>query len=230
MEKIFKIIKRLLTSVLVNISIRAVKAVDYPSKADLAMHKIVNKRLEIRRFKADARQNTLKKPTSRKCNLKMVNNADYPGWVSGFTDGEGCFSVSFNKREKLSVGVEVRPSFSIGQKAHSRESLDKLQNYFKCGAIRYSSKDGLYKYEVRNLNDLFEKIIPFFEKYPLETMKQRDFENFAQICRAMKQGQHLNSTGIKEIFEKAYNMNLSGKRARPKEELIREVDNKTKTS
>ena len=231
MEKIFKVLKKFIASILVHTSIKSAKAADYSSKA-VAMHKIVDRRLEMRRLKFQSKQNTLslKGKTLPKCNLKMVNKADYPGWVSGFTDGEGCFSVSFTKREKLNLGVEVRPSFSIGQKAHSRESLEKLQNYFDCGAIRYSKKDGLYKYEVRSLDDLFNKLIPFFEKYPLETAKKQDFEKFAKVCRAMKQGHHLNSTGIKEIIDTSYEMNVSGKRGTPKEELISEVDKKTKKS
>lgn len=158
----------------------------------------------------------------------MVNKADYPGWITGFTDGEGCFSVSFTKREKSNVGVEVRPSFSIGQKASSEKSLRDIKDYFNCGAIRYSSKDGLFKYEVRNLTDLVDKIIPFFEKYQLETNKKNDFKTFAEVCKSMKQGHHLNRKGVEEIIDKSFKMNVSGKRKNTYEELILHIKNKTK--
>lgn len=158
----------------------------------------------------------------------MVNKADYPGWIAGFTDGEGCFSVSFTKRAKLNVGVEVRPSFSIGQKASSEESLRQIKDYFNCGGIRYSSKDGLFKYEVRDLTDIVDKIIPFFKTYQLETTKKNDFKTFAEVCKSMKQGHHLNAEGLKEIIDKSFTMNESGKRKNTYEELMLHIKNKTK--
>ena len=207
-----------------NLSRKFVKA-DYPAE----INKIIEKKLKNRFIKRN-NDIVLKRRNPEKMNLNMVNQIDYPGWITGFTDGEGCFSISFSKRTKSSVGVEVQPSFSVGQKAHSRESLEKIQSYLKCGSIRYSKKDGLYKYEIRNLTDLVDKVIPFFEKYPLETAKQKSFETFSQICRSIKQGHHLNSTGITEIIDKSYDMNLSGKRKVTREELIREIKNKTKKS
>jgi hypothetical protein len=158
--------------------------------------------------------------------IKMVNDSDYAGWIAGFTDGEGCFSVSFSLREKLKVGVEVRPSFAIGQKHTSFDSLNKIKNYLKCGHIRYSKIDGMYKYEIRDIKDLNNIIVPFFEKHKLETTKQKDFEIFAEICRSIKQNQHLNQNGIKDIIDKSYSMNPSGKRKRSADELYREIDKK----
>jgi hypothetical protein len=160
----------------------------------------------------------------------MVNKADLPGWIVGFTDGEGCFSVSFNLRKSLNVGVETRPSFAIGQKAHSLSSLNIMKDYFGCGHIRYSKSDGTYKYEVRDINDLCKKVLPFFEKYNLETAKKNDFTTFAEICRSIKQNQHLNEDGIKKIIEKSYTMNPSGKRKLSADELMREVNKKFKSN
>src|SRR5882757_10267795 len=36
-----------------------------------------------------------------------------PWFVTGLTDGEGCFCVSLAIRAKLRTGLEVRPSFSL---------------------------------------------------------------------------------------------------------------------
>lgn len=159
----------------------------------------------------------------------MVNKADTPGWIVGFTDGEGCFSVSFNLKESLNVGVETRPSFAVGQKASSLLSLEKMKNYFGCGHIRYSKSDGTYQYEVRNIDELVNKIIPFYEKHPLETLKKDDFKNFAEVCRSIKQNLHLNEDGIKKIIEKSYLMNPSGKRKRSAEELLSAINKKFKS-
>lgn len=142
-------------------------------------------------------------------------------WIVGFIDGEGCFSVSFNKKSTLSCGIEVRPSFSVSQKAHSYIALENIQNYFKCGNIRFDRKDGTYKFEVRSLVELRKIIIPFFNKYSLLTKKKVDFETFQVICNLVAECQHLNIIGIEKIISLAYTMNGSGKRKYTKEELLK---------
>ncbi len=50
-----------------------------------------------------------------------------PFWVTGFRDGEGCFSIQFVENKKYKLGLEVRPSFYIGQSKNKkglREILD----------------------------------------------------------------------------------------------------------
>jgi len=142
------------------------------------------------------------------------------GWVVGFTDGEGCFCVSFSKRTKFKTGLEVRPSFSITQKADSKLALNTIESFFPGGGLRYSKKDGTWKYEMRNLSHLVKTILPFFQKYPLKTEKNKDFVLFSQICLLMKSNQHLNQTGLENIIEKAFLMNSSGQRKYSKEYLL----------
>jgi LAGLIDADG endonuclease len=153
-------------------------------------------------------------------NLKK-KNIDMKSWILGFVDGEGCFCVSFSKRERMPCGIEVRPSFSVSQKAKSLSCLQLISSFFVCGGIRYSRKDGTYKYEVRNLEDLRKTIIPFFKEYTLLTEKQKDFILFEKICDLMCQGQHLNKKGLELIISKAYLMNGSGKRKYLEKELLK---------
>ena len=145
---------------------------------------------------------------------------DFSWYITGFTDGEGCFSISFNRRAKLKTGIEVRPSFSIGQNKHSLQVLKDINAYFGCGAIRFSKADQLYKYEVRSVGDLMKHIIPHFQKYPLKTSKQRDFEIFARVCELIYQSKHLNATHLEEIIQQSYLMNRSGKRKYTNDELL----------
>ena len=154
---------------------------------------------------------------------KEMTSMKFAWYITGFVDGEGCFSVSFNKREKMKTGIEVRPSFSIGQNKKSLKVLQEIRNYFGCGAIRFSKKDQTYKYEVRSVSDLRKKIIPHFEKYPLKTIKTNDFHIFAYICDLIASSKHLNKEYLEEIIEKAYQMNESGKRKYAKEDLLRIV-------
>lgn len=146
---------------------------------------------------------------------------DFPSYISGFVDGEGCFLVSFNLRGKLNTGIEVRPSFSISQNERSLELLKRIHAYFNCGAIRYSRNDRTYKYEVRSLDEIIQKIIPHFLNYPLFSSKQKDFEKFRFVCEAMKRNFHRSSNHLTEIIELSYSMNPSGKRKYLKGELLK---------
>ena len=149
---------------------------------------------------------------------------DFASYISGFSDGEGCFSVSFNFREKLKTKIEVRPSFAIGQNKRSLDLLQQIQKFFDCGNIRFSKQDQIYKYEVRNINELRKKIIPHFEKFPLMTIKRNDFQIFKQICEKVAQMKHLNSRYLKEIIRLAFKMNGSGKRKYSEVDLLSVLD------
>ncbi len=145
----------------------------------------------------------------------------HPWYVTGIVEGEGSFVVSFNRRQKLTVGIETRPSFSLTLHQRDLNLLKDIQKFFHCGAIRYSKADRTYKYEVRSVADLAKKILPHFEKYPLAGAKSQDFERFAEIVRLVHANHHLNREVLVKIIEVAYSMNLSDKRRVAKDDLLR---------
>jgi len=147
---------------------------------------------------------------------------DLSSYISGFTDGEGCFSVSFNLRNKLNTGIEVRPSFSISQNKKNLNLLKKINNYFKCGSIRYSQYDRCYKYEVRKINDLCKRIIVHFKKFPLIGCKKDDFGKFEKICTMVNANLHRNKENLEIIIKLAYNTN-QGKRKYTQEQLLKHI-------
>src|SRR5919197_5368068 len=124
---------------------------------------------------------------------------DLSAYFAGFVDGEGCFTVSFSPRSALLIGWEVRPSFSVRQNADRSEVLVLIREYFGCGTIRPDRSDKTLKYGVRSLDDLVERVIPFFEANPLLSSKQRDFERFAAVCRLVRVGAHRTPSGLREI-------------------------------
>lgn len=144
-----------------------------------------------------------------------------PWYVTGLTEGEGSFCVSFNFRKRLKIGIETRPSFSITLSKRDLELIKALRNFFGCGGIRFSKSDRCYKFEVRCVKDLVERIIPHFEEYPLQGAKQKDFELFKKICKMVRANLHLSFKYLPEIIELAYQMNPSGKRKHTKEDLLR---------
>lgn len=151
---------------------------------------------------------------------------DLANYFSGYVDGEGCFSVSFSKRPKLLVGWEVKPSFCVGQNFDRREVLDLMLEYFGCGHIRRDWGDRTLKYEVRKLDDLLKKVIPHFITFPLKSAKQKDFLQFAEICRKISRLEHRRKETLRAIMRDAYTMNGSGKRKRPLETLLNSLEKK----
>ena len=160
----------------------------------------------------------------------MEETKNFPSWLSGFTDGEGCFLISFNKNTGFNLKLEVRPSFSIGQGKHRKSYksqthiLKRIESYFKCGSMRKYKRDGMMKYEVRNLSSLCDIIIPAFsERYPLLTQKEEDFNKFKEICLMMRSNHHRNEQGLKTIIDLACDMNPSGTRKISKEGLLKVI-------
>ena len=141
-------------------------------------------------------------------------------YISGYVDGEGCFSVSFLKRPKLTIGIETRPSFSVSQNEDRAEILYHMQRTFQCGHMRRDYSDKTLKYEVRNLSDLCDRIIPHFRMYPMISGKQQDFELFAQVCELMKERKQHTKLGMRQIIRLAFQMNPSGKRKYMQAELL----------
>jgi hypothetical protein len=151
---------------------------------------------------------------------------DVPSYLSGYVDGEGCFTVSISPRPTLHVGWEVRPSLSVSQNGDRSEVLLVLQEYFNCGTVRPDRSDKTLKWEVRSLSVLVARIIPHFEAYPLLSGKRCDFELFANICRRMTRGQHLHAAGLAQIVRLVGKMNPSGKRGYDPAYIISLVDTK----
>ena len=136
----------------------------------------------------------------------------FAGWVVGFIDGEGCFSVSIQKSPNTKLGWQVFPEFVVTQGEKSLSSLKKVKDFFGCGNIfvnkRYDNhRENLYRYCVRSLDDLRDKIIPFFNKNSLLTAKKADFEIFKKAMEMIEENKHLTMEGIKEIAKLSQQMN-----------------------
>jgi len=140
------------------------------------------------------------------------------GWITGFVDGEGCFSINLIRqpdrvnRKGYKTGFQVAHEFAVTQGARSVESLHMLMKFFGVGAVyvnrRYDNhKEHVYRYCVRKRSDLLQAIVPFFKQYPLRTSKKSDFLKFAQCLDLMETEIHLTKSGLIQIVEIAQTMN-----------------------
>ena len=123
---------------------------------------------------------------------QIINN---PYWLAGFVSEEGCFQVNiFNSTNK--IGQTVRLFFTITQNFRDEALMNTLINYLGCGTLYKNQTKNSVDYKVTKINDLIEKIIPFFEKYKLLGIKTHDFEDFKKIALLIKNGDHLTNEGF----------------------------------
>ena len=94
-------------------------------------------------------------------------DVDLGSYISGYVDGEGCFTVSISPRPALLAGWEVRPSLSVSQNGDRAEVLLLIQRYFGCGRIRLDRSDRTVKWETRSLDPIRAAVIPHFITYPM---------------------------------------------------------------
>jgi len=115
----------------------------------------------------------------------------------------------------MKFGIKVIPEFHISQSYLRINTLEEIRKYFHCGYIKENHRgranDVTYVYVVRDRDDLIAKIIPFFQRYQLLSVKKKSFELFSEIVAMMSQQKHSTKSGVKKILQKAYEMNDSGR-------------------
>ena len=121
-----------------------------------------------------------------------------PWFICGFTDGEGCFSVSIIENKEFSTGKRVLPAFQITLHKKDKPLLEQIQSYFGVGKI-YKQGSELIQFRVQSLKDL-KVVIDYFDKFPLITEKWADYFLFKQILNLMLEKQHRTLEGLYRII------------------------------
>ena len=141
---------------------------------------------------------------------KPIVSADY---VTGLTDGEGCFYVNVSNSSAYKAGANVQLHFHIKMCAEDRKLLEKVKNTLKCGGVYFQKEkrqnhSQCYRYTVFSKKDILEIIIPFFKKYNLQSSsKRKSFDIFCKIAKLVQNGEHLSKKGVEKIREMKSSMN-----------------------
>ena len=148
-----------------------------------------------------------------------LNNLNY--YLAGFADGESTFSVAILKTDSQKFGWALDPCFQVYQHEKQREILDIFKNVFQAGSVyRKSGIHPVLNFCIQSRRSVIEKVIPFFDRYPLVTKKD-SYEKFREIVMAMERGEHLTKEGFERLVRIAYSMNQKGKgRRRTMEEIL----------
>ena len=141
-------------------------------------------------------------------------------YLAGFMDGEGSFSVSIIAHPTQKLGWMINPCFQVYQHEKHREILELFKYVFQTGTIyRKSGVHPVLNYSINSLRGIREKVIPFFDRYPL-VVKGETYQIFRSIVMAMERKEHISIDGFKRIVDLAYSMNQQGKRRKYSKEFI----------
>jgi hypothetical protein len=138
---------------------------------------------------------------------KFFSNSLNPWQVTGFSDAESSFTITFVKNKALKTGYFIQPSFQINLAKNDLALLEKIKSFFKeVGTITNSGLNSTM-YRVRSLNELNNIILPHFNEYPLKTQKQADYNLFLLIVDLLNKKEHLTLEGIRKILSIKASMN-----------------------
>ena len=143
-------------------------------------------------------------------NIGIIDKKNNPtldnAWLAGFTDAEGCFTVSITKRSEKYSQVNVR--YIISQKGEL-ELMAKFKELLN-GTLSYlKSYDG-YNMSV-HLTKL-DKVLDYFNRYDLRTKKTLDFWHWYKIYVLVLRNEHRTKEGLELIKRLAGEINKKKKR------------------
>ena len=92
-------------------------------------------------------------------NLNLDNGSLSPGFITGFTDAEGCFSVSITKSNNTKIGWRVRLFFDITLHKKDQVLLEQIKNFYAVGNV-YDIAENKIQYRVSSTQEL--KVIRVF--------------------------------------------------------------------
>lgn len=152
-------------------------------------------------------------------------------WITGFIDGEGCFSIEINKTKGGKPQIQV--VLTVVQNKSDEQVLHALKDYFGCGNV-IENKKACKKYEARmmwrlkNTKLFAEKIIPFFEKHKLKTKRRIEFQRLRGVCLALQRGDHCDPIKFEKILRMANLYRIGGTMSRKLKEMSVEERSKFK--
>ena len=113
------------------------------------------------------------------------------GWISGFIDSEGCFTVSVLNNKQVQVRC------IISQKGEKR--LMDLLSIILNGKVHYLASYKGYNMVI-NLTKL-TVVLNYLAKYPLKTKKHISFLNWVKVYKLVINKEHFSEEGINKIMQ-----------------------------
>ncbi len=113
-----------------------------------------------------------------------LERAAFGNWLSGLTDGEGCFMLRF--KHAPSGIIRGAAGFAIALREDDKPALDKIQLFLGCGNVVCDRGGGALNarpraaFSITRSRDLANILVPHFERCPLRAKKARDYAIWKQ--------------------------------------------------
>jgi len=110
----------------------------------------------------------------------MVENYNFninTGWLSGFIDADGCFTIRNN----------YTLTISINQKTSG--ILYSIKNKLQCGNVYFDKRGNTFNYAITDLKGI-KKILSYLDKFPLKTTKYIESITFRRLVHYIELKYH----------------------------------------
>ena len=119
----------------------------------------------------------------QRLNVKYPNDKDwFEQWLVGFTDGDGCFSIS--KTVADNGANKWNLTYKLTQSKVNAKLIYYIKSTLVCGHVT-TSNDKI-DFRIKDLKNIRNSIIPIFEKYPLLTSKYFDYIKFKEVLEILE--------------------------------------------
>lgn len=138
--------------------------------------------------------------------VPLKNSTEFhPQWIAGFTSGDGCFKISIRESKLHKAGSSVVILFILTQHIRDELLLKSFIDFFECGHTHAQSS--AIEFKCQSFKDNYEKILPFFHKYPILGVKAQDFEDWVKVMEMIQSKKHLTNEGFEQIRQIKARMN-----------------------
>jgi hypothetical protein len=124
---------------------------------------------------------------STKLEIEKGNKLN-PWYITGYSDGDSAFWFNIVPNNKLKIGFEIKPGFSlIAAKNPANYRLMLLIHAFfdSIGSIITNDKQNMYEYKVQGFKNCF-KIKNHFLSYPLLTHRLVNFKLWCKMLNLIE--------------------------------------------
>jgi hypothetical protein len=147
-------------------------------------------------------------------------------FVAGLIEGEGSFCIGVKKHPTAPYGYFIDPMFFFYQHKSKRAMVEMVKETLgNVGKIKPKpGNEDVLVLQISSRRTIVEKLIPFFDKYLLFSVRKNDYALFKKATLMLLDGKHHTQKGLIELVDLAYKSCQEGKyRRNPKADIINRI-------
>jgi len=145
--------------------------------------------------------------------------------IAKIANETGCFDLQFRrdiryKRTNSPTYYCWKAQFVITGSTDKEDLLRKIQETLDCGRLHYITGTQI-RYSVQRVEDLHDKIVPFFNEHSLSGNKKKDFELWAKAIDILYQNKGKSlSLWPKDLFRQLISIQKDSQQYKSKKRRI----------